>query len=372
MLSSGLVGVLCMASSGIGMNALLTVQKIIIQKGWSDITLLTLTCLLGVGGQVLWLPFSTAKFPLKSDLKWIGFVGFFSAGSTMLMIFSVQVGMPLGDFAALNSTNVVFAAFLGRLFLGEPLRWPHGSAVLFSIGGALLISRPRAIFGSEGGAEGGSADVVWVGYILALMSGFCDACIYVSSRKAGHVSQLFIIMSILLQFGLANFVSCLAFDAWDFRPWTDNSAEAVGWFAALFASGAFTAVLFTAAAQMCPAAVSATVDTATRMVSGYCLQALLFGAAINTLTICGSLLMFSGVVLVAVFGSPAAESPAPSDPEGPPSDYGPLTTASLASFAASEFTGVPVLALADMELRQRRPTLAPEVVGRASAATPTS
>jgi len=89
------------------------------------------------------------------------------------MFLAVRLEVPLGDFAALNSVNVVFAAFLARIFLREPLHLSNYLAMASSIAGAVCISQPDMLCGHSDSGSGAS----WVAHILSLLSSFCDACI---------------------------------------------------------------------------------------------------------------------------------------------------------------------------------------------------
>merc|ERR1712003_372612 len=76
--------------------------------------------------------------------------------------------------------------------------------------------------------------------------------------------------------------------------------EATGWLVTYSALGVVTSVAFCYASQWCPAAISATVDTATRMIVGYAMQTLFFGASLEWLTVCGAMLMFVSVAAMTV------------------------------------------------------------------------
>merc|ERR1712224_706941 len=54
------------------------------------------------------------------------------------------------------------------------------------------------------------------------------------------------------------------------------------------------------ASKLCPAALSATVNTGSSMLFGYVAQTILFDDAPKLLTMCGAILMFSAIVIMAV------------------------------------------------------------------------
>lgn len=341
-------GMLLMVGASGLLNVQLSMVGKLVESGWPDFPMLSLTLSLQVPCVLAWLCFSRPSLPKLQDLKWLFLAGFFFAGSFVLMVLSVGMGIPIGDFAALNSANVVFAAFLGRMFLNEQLHWLHCVAVLSSISGAVLIAKPAMIFGG-----GEVNDSTWIGYALALGSGLCDAGIYISMRKTGNCSPAFAMLAFVVA-GSVTMLACIPLalgsmqDA--FHPLALAPAEASGWIAGLFAFGSVSLVMFALAAQICPASVSATVDTATRMTSGYAAQVILFGASLDPLTISGAVLMFASVATMALLQAPAVPSepseesveiesnkPAQTEDEATTNDDEELE--SLASFVASEFAG---------------------------------
>jgi drug/metabolite transporter (DMT)-like permease len=260
----------------------------------------------------------------------------------------------------LASINTVVAALLGRAFLGEKLQWMHGIAVLCSISGATLISKPSFIFSSS--SVDGSEK--WVGYILAAASGLTQACVFISARKSNKSSLL------LLNFSPAFFCT-LAFGLIPLTPVIDDSSLApvanspltAAAFLAMFVSIQFGAMTTnSAASSWCPAAVSATVNTGAKMVSSYIAQSLLFSVVPETLTVCGAALMLSAVVIMAIARLPGRQSApavaASSEPEMQPgiqsSDDIPDDddNESLASFIAAEFVE---LTPHEKPVRLRRP-----------------
>lgn len=125
---------------------------------------------------------------------------YFLCSSTFMMLsvssllVSVHVGTSLGDISALASVNVVMAALFGRLFLGEPLEMRHVFAAVVAAMGALLISKPSVIFSNA--STPGNVGMAWLGYVLAPLSGFFDACFFVVSRKAPETSPTLTALSL--------------------------------------------------------------------------------------------------------------------------------------------------------------------------------
>jgi drug/metabolite transporter (DMT)-like permease len=318
--------------------------------GWPDFPLLFVAFVFQVVGVMVWLIASKPALPKCQLCKWVVFAGISFVGSAVLMIFAVRMGVPLGDFAALNSVNVVFAAFLGRIFLKEALHWVHFLAVLSSLVGALLISKPAAIFGRNK-----EDDTAWIGYILSLGSGLADACIYISSRKCVGAPSGYELLSFTLQGSIAMFavIPLVASPQTALAPFLNSPWEAFAWVTALSFISLVSLVMFSFAAQWCPAAVSATVDTATRMTTGYAAQVLLFSATLDPFTLGGAALMLASVIFMSLAQVPvpsketphgqqqvvsgALESSVPHESQNLDNDSDDID--SLASFVAAEFAG---------------------------------
>jgi len=158
--------------------------------------------------------------------------------------------------------------------------------------------------------------------------------------------------------------------------------ETTGWVFAVFAVTTVSLVAFTGAAQWCPAAVSASVDTATRMVVGYTIQVLLFDAALELISVLGAAIMLTGVVsmtLMQSFTGPASDGPVTAVPETSggdansnladaatlPNDASSARSGpdSLASFMAFEFCG---------PLRQRPPLRLRRLMHESRRSAPTA
>lgn len=352
---------LMMVGSALLLNVQLTIVKLLTEAGWPDLTINAVSCFLTASCCAFRLATTCPPMPKAGEMKWVLLAGMFFSGSFVLMLLAVRLGISIGDFAALNSANVVFAAFLGRVFLRELMHWAHFGAVFCTVVGALLISRPQFLFG---GSSDGSA--VGHGHILALASGVCDACIYVSSRRLEGCSPWLLNMSFTGQSSIVLFLLAGLSGTTSLDSFVASPAEGLGWLAAIFVPGMVSMVLFTAAAQACPAALSATVDTATRMMSGYLATALFFTAPIDAFTVVGASLMFVSVVTMAFFQAPAP-------PEEAAAERGDVVAAeagggaaaadddeteSLASFIATECVGV------SESLRLRRPGGSVEPVGK--------
>lgn len=356
------LGTFLMVVQGVALTVFMAIVARIKERGWPDLTFVAINNATSTFAVALGLVVTRTSCPPPPERKWVALVGNFAALSTLALIFAVRLGTPLGDIAALTSLNVVTAALLGRIFLGEPLRWAHCLALASSCAGGLLVSRPAVLFG-------GTASPNRLGYILAPLSGFFDACILICCRKSPNTPTWWHTISFSCQCGVLSL-------ALPHTPLASNvpmSSVDVPWLAATFVllmvmldlSGM---AMYSLGAQWCPAGASATVDTATRMICGYVTQVFFFGSSLEPLSAIGAGLMILGVVTMAKVrhpdeaaaphaGARAAESPGAGAAElaesasgnvAPP-DREDSETESLASFIAMEFVGGPP------KVRQRRP-----------------
>jgi drug/metabolite transporter (DMT)-like permease len=207
------------------------------------------------------------------------------------------MGTPLGDIGALISVNSAFAALLGRMFLQESVYARHFVAIILSIGGATLISKPGFLFGSEDNSS-------FVGSLCALGSGISMACIFVVSRKAAKISTMMLCISASLQNGLGFMFLPDIFVFISDEPWANVSAkpmEFIGWMSAILTITLVNAAFACTGYKYCPAALSAAVDTAMKMVSGYVMDIIIFNTQPDTFTLVGGLLMLGSVVIATVF-----------------------------------------------------------------------
>jgi len=271
----------------------------------------------------------------------------------------------MGDVAALTSVNMVVAAFLGRVLLGEALRWIHLFALACSLVGATLISQPSFLFPDSGSGS----DSRWVGYVLAPASGFFQAFVFISSRKSAGTSAWLHLLSTMAQCGLAGLLLPFlpAVSDHTLEPLGELPLLAVGWLALILGSIFVTSLSTSVASRWCPAAVSATTTTAVRMSCSYTAQVLLFGEDLGALTLLGAALMLVGVVAMA--GARAAGPRA--EPQAEAADGSPALplealreaageeaeTESLASFIAAEFVD---RSPHDKAVRQRRAPMGSE------------
>eukprot|EP00931_Biecheleriopsis_adriatica_P119674 TRINITY_DN94894_c0_g1_i1.p1 TRINITY_DN94894_c0_g1~~TRINITY_DN94894_c0_g1_i1.p1 ORF type:complete len:375 (+),score=80.47 TRINITY_DN94894_c0_g1_i1:86-1126(+) len=291
----------------------------------------------------------------RSELKWVLLRGFFGTTSFLMSLLAVSAGAPLGDVNALGSINVVVAALLGRLFLGEDLRVLHILALCCSVIGAFMVSKPEELLGLKP-----TDGMPWLGYGFALLSGFCYGGIFIASRKSQDVSVYVMTFSVIVQEATAFWILSLTGLVKDapLQLIFEAPLRTLALTAGLFVMIVVLVLSLTLGSQKCPAAVSSTIMTSVQMSLGYALQTLTHHEPPQLLTLLGAGLMLLAVSLMA-FARWTAKSPAsPEEVQSPASTSSMKSDVSLASFIASEFSGL------SQELRQRPAAV---VVGRAMA-----
>ena len=97
-----------------------------------------------------------------------------------LMVYAVK-HMPLADARVIFYTSPVFTAILGRIFLKESVSKFDVLAMILSIGGVVLIGRPKFLFGSLG--ENSGSKQLWVPTLFAVAAAFGHATSTVLTRK---------------------------------------------------------------------------------------------------------------------------------------------------------------------------------------------
>lgn len=323
------LGMLLLVLQGFSGTVQVVVGRLCKEREWPFYRFMTVglvgTSLFIVAG---FLCFKVALPDIRAQ-KWLVARGLFGAASFLCGSLSVRMGTPAGDMAALSSINTLVAALVGRLMLNERLQWIQVMAAFSCICGAVLISKPKFIFGGAG-----SDMEAWHGYSLALLAGCSQAGISICSRLVKHISPwwpTFAATNVCaIMFAVLPALDVL--DDFTLLPFVIQPFESAAWCSLLFIIGTCSMASNSAAGQWCPPAVSATVGTAARIFWGYCAEVVLFGTIPEFLTVCGALLMLASVVAM-VF----AKSPPPASREtlvvNPKED--------VASFVASSFNVAP-------------------------------
>jgi drug/metabolite transporter (DMT)-like permease len=303
----------------------------------------------------------------RHQWKWIWLRGAFGCATMLLGWTAVVEGAPMGDASALGSVNVVVAALLGRIVLGEPLRFLHILALIASLAGAMIVTRPDDHAAHTQHAESGTA---WLGYSLALGAGITSGGLFIASRKSQGISPIVMSFSVSLHEGVTLWVVATygLIEDGPVEPILTSPLAGIFWVAALFFLFSTATATMSIGSQLCPAAASSTIYTSVAMSFGYIVQTVLHGQRPTPLKVVGAALMLLAVALIAAarwWQSKESQAKEVDDPllSGEPvcsSDLPSSSTAvaeceeveSLASFIAAEFSGVT--AAQKRSMRQRR------------------
>jgi len=232
------------------------------------------------------------------QVKWIWLRGVFGCATFMLALLAVAAGAPIGDASALGTINVVVAAILGRMFLGERLRAIHVIAVGASFAGAVLVAKPETLLGMRR-VEGGAP---WLGYLCALGSGLTSGVLFIASRKSQDISTTLMTSSLAAHLFVACWVVALTGLADDapLNSLTLSPLASMAWLVGLMVLDSANGISTTLGSQICPAAASSTIFTSTQMTLGYVADILIHGTSPEPLTIAGASLMLLAVLLMAL------------------------------------------------------------------------
>jgi len=339
--STEAIGILLMAASGLAVTCEMVTSKAIEDMHWPYWYLLAICCSVGTmaNGLVLW--WQGVSCPKLPDVKWIFARALFENLHWMLAIYAVLVGAAPGDVAALTSIDIIAAALLGLIFLGERVSMLHFLALVLSVAGALFISQPQFLFGITEGSKQSP-----LGYCLAMLAGCFQAGAFVCARKSTHIPvSLLTVLSLFLSVPLALVPPSLGLHSGSedgLKLVTEKPWQALALLSAMTAWVLLSIMLPAAGATRCPAAVSATVFTSASMISGYAAQTVLMNDAPKPLKLLGATCMLFSVVIMAIRCQPAEEpEPSCADFVPEPTVIGTASTEddetqSLGSFVASE------------------------------------
>lgn len=197
-------------------------------------------------------PFGTTPYMCKIVIirGLIGGIGFINYYYTLS-------NLPLGDAAALSSLYPIITIFLARVVLGEAIIPSNIVAALFSITGAMLISHPSFLFGSE--EDVSLQRPPTLGYITALMGSFCQSGVIILIKKAGklgaHTLQL-LFSWVVFGISLSMLVGFIAAIADGNQSWRMPSREEVPSVLGVCISGTFGHFLLNYAGKLLPAALT--------------------------------------------------------------------------------------------------------------------
>jgi len=380
MVASEVMGMLLMAIAAVAAQLTLVLQTIMTE--WN----MPFHFILGCAEILLCIPlfwllcikggFSMLK---RSDLKWIWLRGLCGTLAFVFQLLAIHNGAHMGDVSALGSINVVVAAALGRTFLGESLHALHVIAISLSVAGAFVITKPEALLGLKH-VDGG---VPYLGYLLAMASGFASGGLFIASRKSQHIDGWVMTLSVALQEGFSVWLLVVTGLVVEHPAAQIASAplEAGGCLALMICIVIVSIFSMNLGSQKCPAAMSSTIFTSLQLSAAYTSQVLLSRKAPDNFSIIGSVMMLTAVALMALSrwrtsqkSSADAEAeveaaPGPVVMENESSSGGASTysaasdvddTESLASFVAHEFSG---LTPSSENIRQRHTRVAATIMG---------
>eukprot|EP00439_Symbiodinium_sp_Y106_P032211 s3977_g3.t2 len=286
--STEVIGILLMLASGVSVTSQMAISKMIEQMQWPYWYLLASCCLMAGVVNALHVWWQGIACPQREDIKWVLARAVFENFHWIGAMLSVIVGAAPGDVAALTSIDIIAAALLGLVFLGERVSILHLFALILSVAGFL--------FGNIEGTGESPA-----GYCIALLSGCFQACSFVCARKSAHIPvSLLSLVSLLLSVPAALLVPLFQHEQSSFGVVVERPWQAIGLLLTLTVWISISILLPAAGATRCPAAVSATVFTSASMITGYLAQTVLFHNAPKPLKLLGAFCMLCSVVLMAI------------------------------------------------------------------------
>lgn len=247
-------------------------------------------------------PFGRTKFEQKVVLcrGVVGACGFICA------FYSIK-SLPLGDSITVFSMYPVYTIFMGKFFLGEPIRWIHIVASLLSVVGAVFITGPSFLLfqdvqEEEEEEEEHDEQYNPMGYIAAFLGGIFAAGVFIFIRKAGklglHTLQLLSSWSLFgailsLVFGMTWFKSLEG--SWIVPP----SGMARWYILAYCFIGSIAHFLLNYAGRFCNAGVGSIVRSSD-ILWAYLYQVFVFDETPHLATIVGVLFIIVSLTLIAI------------------------------------------------------------------------
>eukprot|EP00927_Polykrikos_kofoidii_P009878 TRINITY_DN14144_c1_g1_i6.p1 TRINITY_DN14144_c1_g1~~TRINITY_DN14144_c1_g1_i6.p1 ORF type:complete len:325 (-),score=45.71 TRINITY_DN14144_c1_g1_i6:139-1113(-) len=302
------LGCIAMLSQGLILNSIMVLLRILKERGWPEITLYVFSSVLSA--IVIWMFMSINDIPqpAKGERKWVILEGAAWAASFVALTLSVWLKTPLGDVAALTALNCVFASLLGYACLGEPLNAANFTALFLSGGGAIFIAQPSWIFSDTGESLTGTH----LGMVLAIASGFFDACVLVCSRLSADSDKWNHCFWALLEGSIA-FVFLGSFPSedcwWDVPMLLDAPFVAAMLIGSLVVLNVANIITYITAAQYLPASLCAMLNVSSNMVFGFIMQVVVFDAPLELNPIVGAHLMLSAVVVSSCWCRESEQDP---------------------------------------------------------------
>ncbi|CAJ1444404.1 unnamed protein product [Effrenium voratum] len=226
---------------------------------------------------------------VPSDVKWVILRGSLGSTSNCLSVFAVLAGAHVGSIAALRSANSIVAS-LGTVALGEEFGWMHLVSVTLFVLGAVLTADPEEVLATLGSTLLGNG--------LALASGICNGCAFLTGRKVKDVHPSFLIISNTLHTWILCWTLHFVLRVPDesFQSMEGVHLQSIMLLLCIPMIMHFLPTFSSIASQKCSAAVATTVITATNMLLGYGLDYLLYQRLVQRLTFVGAILIFLAVL----------------------------------------------------------------------------
>ena len=124
-----------MLASGVSVTSQMAISKMIEQMQWPYWYLLASCCLMAGVVNALHVWWQGIACPQREDIKWVLARAVFENFHWIGAMLSVIVGAAPGDVAALTSIDIIAAALLGLVFLGERVSILHLFALILSVAG---------------------------------------------------------------------------------------------------------------------------------------------------------------------------------------------------------------------------------------------
>lgn len=252
----------------------------------------------GTTSRLIWSPFGGTWTVQKIVLirGCVGGLGF------VLYFYTISV-LPLGDAVTLLSMYPIITIFFARIFLGEIARTTHLLAAVASVTGALLIARPRFLFGgnADDGPDPSGGGVPWLGYVTAALGSCTGSAVFILIRKAGtmgaHTLQL------LFSWACFGTFFSLAFGilqgrhhgGWRLPP----SRTSWVYVLCLCCIGSSAHFLMNYAGRLAPAGL-ASITRSSGLMWAYMFEVLIFGEVPKASTIVGVVLIATSLVAITL------------------------------------------------------------------------
>ena len=214
--------------------------------------------------------------------------GFFGCSGTIFLFFAFD-HIPLSDATALAFTAPVWSAILAYFLLGEGWTIFDSVAVVLSLAGVTLITRPSFIFPKE--KPDPSYDKVWYAYAAALATSVSLSISYICVRKMNQTGQSFTLVFIYGLVGMSIGIGVGLVDKEGFKLPTCGTLDNI--YALLCGLCSFCAQICLGAALKRETTAVVALGRASDVAFVFVLQIIFVDYPANVLSIVGVILVFS-------------------------------------------------------------------------------